>query len=80
MNFTAALRISNCRGSLASLPRLQCSLVPKGTRKCVHLRLKIYIKVHKAQIEQKRNVVVVVVVVIVIVVVVAIFAISGTMS
>ena len=26
MNFTAALRISNCRGSLASLLRLYCSL------------------------------------------------------
>ena len=41
MNFTAALRISNCRRSLASLLRLHCSLVPEGTRKRVHLRLEI---------------------------------------
>ena len=32
MNFTTALRIFNCRGSLASLLTLHCSLVPEKTR------------------------------------------------
>ena len=40
-NPTAAPRIPNYRGSLASLLRLHCSLAPQGTHKRVHLRLKI---------------------------------------
>ena len=41
MNFTEALRISRCRGLLASLLKLQCNLVPEGTFKGAHLRRKI---------------------------------------
>ena len=36
INFTAAMRISNCRGWLASLLRLQLSLVLERTPKLVH--------------------------------------------
>ena len=36
MNFTTALRISNCQGSLASLLRLHCRLPSEGTRNRVH--------------------------------------------
>ena len=71
MNFTAALRISNCRESLASLPRLHCSLVPKGTRKRVRaspsqkfVSKSISIR---PRLSKKGNVVVVVIVVVVVV-------------
>ena len=79
MNFTAALRTCNCQGSLASLLRLHytaASFQSAHVNVCISVP-KFYIKVHKARIEQKRNVVVVVIFV---VVVVAIFAMAGTMS
>ena len=53
MNFTAAMRISNCRGLLASLLRLLRSLVLEGTPKSVHFRLKFYMTVHKSHFKQK---------------------------
>ena len=67
MNFTAALRISNCRRSLASLPKLHCSLVPKGTRKRVPPSQKFISKSIRPRLSKKGNVAVVVIVVVVVV-------------
>ena len=68
-NFTAAMRISNCRGWLALLLSAHLNVFIHDAN--------FYMKIHKSQFEQNKNVVVVVVVVNVVVVVVAV---TGTMS
>ena len=50
MNFTAAMKIPNFRGLLASLLRLHRGLVPDCTDKSVHFRLNLLYENPKVQV------------------------------